>query len=76
MNRERESEVRGRRFQFFNYHGGIIGRKLRAVKEPANSTNPTHEKVSLGEEILTSEDAARQSRDGNPKLPQKNAHPP
>jgi hypothetical protein len=66
--------VRGptRRLRFFDCHGGIISQERLAVKEPENPTNPAHEKVGLGEEILTSQNEARQSRDRNPELPQKN----
>jgi hypothetical protein len=45
MKREQESEDQGWRFRHFNYHGGIIGRKRRIVKEPANPTNPANEKA-------------------------------
>jgi hypothetical protein len=50
----------------------FYARDLIFVQEPENPTNPAHEKVGLGEEILTSQNEARQSRDRNPELPQKN----
>jgi hypothetical protein len=36
----------------FNSHGGIIGGKRPIVKEPANPTNPAHEKVEELENCL------------------------
>src|SRR5260370_15038694 len=43
--------------------------KRELVKEPANPTNPAHEKVSLREESLTAENAAQQSRNQTARSP-------